>query len=141
MWTLPQTKYTNELSKSFNASWAFLMRLQIQFWKCSMTMQMLRLQSRLLHESSKTFYKALAKRLDFSVDFCYAFELQKSSDVLCCGQTVRHFTIQSTRLIYDEKKTRHKALTTRNCRAHMYKSDKVGMRKLYKSRETSKTTI
>ena len=33
-----------------------------------------------------------------SFDFCYTFVLQKSSDVLCCGQTVRHFTIQFIRL-------------------------------------------
>ena len=38
--------------------------------------------------------KALAKRLDFSRDFCYTFVLQKSGGVLCCGQTTRHFTIQ-----------------------------------------------
>ena len=41
---------------------------------------------------------ALAKRLYISLDFCYTFVLQKSSDVLCCGQTVRHFTIQFIRL-------------------------------------------
>ena len=43
-------------------------------------------------------FKALAKRLYISLDFCYAYVLQKSSDVLCCGQTVRHFTIQFIRL-------------------------------------------
>ena len=42
--------------------------------------------------------KALAKRLYISLDFCYTFVLQKSSHVLCCGQTVRHFTIQFIRL-------------------------------------------
>ena len=45
-----------------------------------------------------TVHKALAKRLYISLDFCYTFVLQKSSDVLCCGQTVRHFTIQFFRL-------------------------------------------
>ena len=42
--------------------------------------------------------KTLAKRLYISLDFCYTFVLQKSSDVLCYGQTVRHFTIQFIRL-------------------------------------------
>ena len=40
----------------------------------------------------------MAKRLYISLDFCYTFVLQKSSDVLCCGQTVRHLTIQFIRL-------------------------------------------
>ena len=42
-------------------------------------------------------FKALAKRLYISLGFCYTYVLQKSSDVLCCGQTVRHFTIQFIR--------------------------------------------
>ena len=49
-------------------------------------------------ETASYSSKALAKRLYISLDFCYTFVLQKSSNVLCCGQTVRHFTIQFIRL-------------------------------------------
>ena len=42
-------------------------------------------------------YVHCALSVDFSLDFCYTFVLQKSGDVLCCCKTTRHFKTEFTR--------------------------------------------
>ena len=53
----------------------------------------------------KSFYSSVVAAVyvhcvlsvDFSLDFCYTFVMQKSGDVLCCCKTTRHFKTEFTR--------------------------------------------
>ena len=49
-------------------------------------------------EKMQSFCLSLGQTTIHFSRFLLTFVLQKSSDVLCCGQTVRNFTIQSIRL-------------------------------------------